>query len=229
MIKAIIFDFDGLILETEVPVYQAWQEIYQEYKCELPLDQWVACIGGTEEDFDVYTYLETALGYPIERVALQARSRQRQLELIARQQILPGVENYLHEAKQLGLKIGLASNSSHEWVEGHLKRLGVHTHFDCIKCGTDVANRKPDPEIYLATLQALDIPAQQALAFEDSPNGVRAARSAGIFSVAVPGVLTRQLPLDHANLRLDSMASQPLTDVIAYAEHSLHKRNSSLV
>jgi beta-phosphoglucomutase-like phosphatase (HAD superfamily) len=85
---------------------------------------------------------------------------------------------------------------------------------------------KPDPELYLAALNVLDMSAEQAIAFDDSPNGIRAARAAGIFGVAVPNVITRQLPLDHADLRLESLASQPLTDVIAYAERELKKRTS---
>ena len=226
MIKALVFDFDGLILETEMPAFLAWQEIYREYDCELPLDEWVACVGGTVKDFDPCKYLETMSGRSIERVAVEARRRQRQLELVALQETLPGVENYLSEARRLGLRVGLASNSSRAWVTGHLKRLGLFDQFDCLKCGDEVAHQKPDPELYLAALQALDTPAHQAIAFEDSPNGVRAARAAGIFSVAVPNVITRQLPLDHADLRLQSLASQPLTDVLIHAERELKKRSS---
>lgn len=224
MIKALVFDFDGLILETEMPAFQAWQEIYREYDCELPLDEWVACVGGTVKDFDPCQYLETMSGRSIERVAVEARRRQRQLEIVARQETLPGVENYLSEARRLGLRVGLASNSSRAWVTGHLRRLGLFDQFDCLKCGDEVARQKPDPELYLAVLKALDTPAHQAIAFEDSPNGVRAARAAGLFSVAVPNVITRQLPLDHADLRLPSLASWPLTDVILYAERELQER-----
>jgi HAD superfamily hydrolase (TIGR01509 family) len=226
MIKTLIFDFDGLILETEMPAFQAWQEIYREYDCELPLDEWVACVGGTVEDFDPCKYLETMSGRSIERVAVEAKRRQRQLELVARQEALPGVENYLSEARRLGLKVGLASNSSRAWVMGHLRRLGLFDRFDCLKCGDEVTHSKPDPELYLAALETLDTPADQAIAFEDSPNGVRAARAAGIFSVAVPNVITRQLPLDHADLCLQSLASQSLTDVILYAERELKKRTA---
>jgi HAD superfamily hydrolase (TIGR01509 family) len=159
-------------------------------------------------------------------VAIGAKCRQRQLELIARQEALPGVENYLSEARRLGLKVGLASNSSRAWVTGHLRRLGLFDQFDCLKCGDEVNRQKPEPELYLAALEALNTPADQAIAFEDSPNGVRAARAAGLFSVAVPNVITRQLPLDHADLRLPSLASRPLTDVISYAERELRKRTA---
>jgi beta-phosphoglucomutase-like phosphatase (HAD superfamily) len=104
--------------------------------------------------------------------------------------------------------------------------LGLFDQFDCLKCGDEVNRQKPEPELYLAALEALNTPADQAIAFEDSPNGVRAARAAGLFSVAVPNVITRQLPLDHADLRLPSLASRPLTDVISYAERELRKRTA---
>jgi HAD superfamily hydrolase (TIGR01509 family) len=226
MIKALLFDFDGLILETEMPAFQAWQEIYREYGCELPLAEWVACVGGTVKDFDPCQYLEALTGRSIERVVVETKRRQRQLELVARQKALPGVENYLAEARRLGLKVGLASNSSRAWVTGHLRRLGLFAQFDCLKCGDEVSHPKPDPELYFAALEALNTPADQAIAFEDSPNGVRAARAAGIFCVAVPNVITQQLSLDHADLRLPSLSSRPLTELISDAECQLKKRNS---
>lgn len=218
MIQTLIFDFDGLILETEVPAFQSWQEIYREHNCDLPLEEWVACIGGTTKHFDAGAYLEELLGRPLEQTALRAKRLQLHLEMVARQEVLPGVANYLSEARRLSLKVGLASNSSRKWVAGHLQRLGLYEHFDCLKCGDEVAHQKPNPELYLSVLQALDTPPEQAIAFEDSPNGVYAARSAGIFCVAVPNTITKQLPLDHADLRIESMAAQPLTDIIAYVE-----------
>ncbi len=218
MIQSLIFDFDGLILETELPAFQSWQEIYRNYLCDLPLDKWVACIGGTDQDFDPFEYLESSLGRTLPRTDILARRLRRHQLLVEELSILPGVEQYVREARELGLKLGLASNSSRRWVSGHLKRLGLYDQFDFIKYGDEVTNVKPDPELYLAVLDGLETPAEQAIALEDSPNGVLAARQAGIFCVAVPNSMTRHLPLDHASMRLTSMADVPLASLIAAVE-----------
>ncbi len=218
MVQALIFDFDGLILETELSAYQAWQEIYQEYKCELPLDKWVLCIGGSGEQFDQYSYLESLLQRPVPRAEIRAKAYKRHAELLAGQAALPGVEACIKDAKRLGLKVGLASNSSRDWVSGHLSRLGLHVHFDAIKTGDQVPRQKPHPDLYLAALAALDVSAEQAIAFEDSPNGVRAAQAAGIFCIAIPNELTGQLPLDHADMRLVSLADVSLERLLIDVE-----------
>lgn len=223
MIQAIICDFDGLILETEVPAFQSWQDIYREYDCDLPLEKWVACIGGTTQHFDACAYLETEIGRTLPREEIQARRKQRHLELVETLEVLPGVEQYLDEARKLGLKVGLASNSTRTWVGGHLRRLGLYEKFDFIRCGDEVPHQKPEPDLYLAVLAGLDIPATQAIAFEDSPNGVLAAQRAGIFAVAVPNVITQQLPLEHADMRITSMADMPLAHLLAKIEEQKAK------
>lgn len=215
MIQALIFDFDGLVLDTEQVEFQAWQEVYAEHNTYLPLEQWALCIGGAAELFDVYGYLESLIGRPVQREEIAVKRRRRHLELLAQQSVLPGVEDYLHDAKRLGLKLGMASSSSRNWVVGHLSRLGLLSYFDYIRCGDEVANKKPDPELYLAVLSALDVQTDQAIVLEDSPNGVLAARRAGIFCVAVPNPLTSQLPLDHADLQLASLADMPLEQLLA--------------
>ena len=210
MIKALIFDFDGLILDTEISAFQSWQEIYQELHCSLPLEKWAARIGGSAELFDPYEYLETLLGQPIPREDIRLKRYQRHLNLIALQPALPGVESYISDAKRLGLKIGIASSSEQSWVANHLARLGLLECFDCLCCGDHVTSKKPHPELYLSALAALGIQAHQAIALEDSPNGVLAAQRASIFCVAVPNVITAQLPLEHADLRLTSLAEMSL-------------------
>ncbi|MBV9709453.1 MAG: HAD family hydrolase [Ktedonobacteraceae bacterium] len=222
--KALIFDFDGLILDTEVSELQSWREIYAEYDAALPLEQWAACIGSGSDSFDPCAYLEAQVGHPIERKDILARRRKRRLELLAAEVVLPGVEAYLRDAKRLGLKPGLASSSSRDWVYGHLSRLGIADSFDCIKCGDEVTHKKPDPELYLSVLSCLEVPAEQAVALEDSPNGVLAAQRAGIFCVAIPNPVTSQLDLAHADLRLQSLALMPLEDLIAEVEK---RRNTS--
>ncbi|HEU5230228.1 MAG TPA: HAD family hydrolase [Ktedonobacteraceae bacterium] len=218
MIQALIFDFDGLILDTEISAYQSWQEIYQEHHCHFPLEKWANRIGGAADLFDPCEYLETLLQRPVERQVLRDRRRQRHLELIAQHVALPGVEEYLADGRHLGLKIGVASSSTRAWVSEHLSRLGLLDYFDALRCGDSVTHKKPHPELYRAALNDLGVAADRAIALEDSPNGVRAAQRAGIFCVAVPNVITGQLLLDHADLRLSSLADMPLADLIAEVE-----------
>ena len=220
MIRCVIFDFDGLILETEVPALQAWQEIYQEYGCSLPISVWATRIGTSADAFNPYDYLEAQLGRPIDREHIHRKRSQRRNELVEAQSILPGVEGYIADAKRLDLKLGVVSSSSREWVIGHLSRLGIRTSFDAIKCSDDVQHTKPDPELYHAVLRELDLGAEQAIALEDSPNGILAAKRAGVFCIAVPNPVTRQLPLDQADLHLDSMADLPLEELLMRVQQS---------
>jgi HAD superfamily hydrolase (TIGR01509 family) len=215
MIQALIFDFDGLILDTEISAYQTWQEIYREHNCDLPFSTWATCIGGSPDLFDPCEYLERQIGRPILREEIRLKRRQRHLAIVETQSILPGVEDYLLSAKRLGLKIGLASSSTHEWVDNHLARLGIIEYFDSIKCRDDVRSSKPDPELYLAVLDTLKVPAHRAIALEDSPNGVLAAQRAGIFCVAVPNLVTSQLPLAHADMQLTSLTEMSLERLLA--------------
>lgn len=217
MIRALIFDFDGLILETEGPVFQSWQELYQSYGCHLPFAKWVTTIGTTDGG-DPLDDLEKQVGRFPDRVVIDQKRLQRELDLIAARPIMPGVQEYLEDARRLGLKLGLASSSSREWVTGHLIRLGLIDSFDCIKTRDDVRQTKPDPELYLAVLAALDIKPDQAVVFEDSPNGILAAKRAGIYCVVVPNELTRLLPIDQANKRLDSLADVPLENLLQEIE-----------
>lgn len=218
MIRGLIFDFDGLILDTELPGVQCWQEIYQEYGCTFPASVYADSIGTLPRSFNVYDHLEAQIGCPLDRIVLQQSRLQRCTELIERQAVLPGVENYLREAKQRGLKVGIASSSSRAWVAGHLERLALLSLFDFLSCGDAVAATKPHPELYHVALSSLQLHAHEAVAFEDSPHGVTAAKAAGIFCVAVPNLVTRQLSFEHADLQISSLAEMPLAQVLEIAQ-----------
>jgi HAD superfamily hydrolase (TIGR01509 family) len=215
---ALIFDFDGLILDTEASELQSWREMYAEYNADLPIEQWALCIGSGIDAFDPLAYLEAQIGYAVDHKDLRTRRTTRHMQMLATEMILPGVETYLHDAQRLGLKIGLASSSSRKWVSGHLIRLGIIDAFDFMKCGDEVAHKKPDPELYRGALSGLGVHAENAIALEDSPNGVLAAQRAGIFCVAIPNPVTSQLDLAHADLRLQSLALMPLEELIAEVE-----------
>lgn len=210
----LIFDFDGLILDTELPEYQTWQEIYQSYGCELPIAVWATCIGTADDVFDPYAYLEEQAGRPVEREQVAPGWQARYAELLAAQALLPGVLDYLRAGKRLGLKLAVASSSPHTRIDAHLERLGIQQYFDCVRCREDVAQTKPQPDLFLAALACLGLAPGEAIAFEDSPNGILAAKRAGLFTVAVPNALTGGLALDHADLRLSSLADLPLAELL---------------
>lgn len=220
MIRALIFDFDGLILETEQPDFQSWQELYHSLGCEIPFEVWGSTIGKAEDIYDPFDELERQLGQQVDRSKLGPPRRRRELELIGEQPIMPGVENYLLRGRALGLKIGLASSSSCAWVTGHLKRLDLIEHFDSILGSDDVKRTKPAPDLYLLSLEKLGVSPDQAVVFEDSPNGVAAAKTAGIFAVAVPNTITRQLSLEQADLCLDSLEDMSLDTLLGRLNQS---------
>ncbi|MDV7390877.1 HAD-IA family hydrolase [Arthrospira platensis SPKY1] len=214
-LRALIFDFDGLILDTETPDYRSWQETYAEFGVELPLDVWRRNIGSTDF-FNPYLYLEAQLGRSLDRAAVKAQRKRRDNELLAMQQPLPGVEEYLRAARALGLRIGIASSARRSWVTGHLARLGLSDWFEVVRGQDDVNGRpKPDPAVYLAALEALDVPPAAALALEDSPNGAAAALAAGLTCIVVPNEMTRDLDFPPVARRLTALTDAPLPRLIA--------------
>ena len=221
-IRGLVFDFDGLILDTETPTFQAWQDTYVEHGCELPFDEWIKGIGHGEatRPWDPCDHLEQLLGAPLDRESLQARRRVRRDELMALEVVRPGVEAYLTEAARLGLGLAVASSSPHDWVDAHLARLGLLHHFAAVKCYGDVPRAKPEPDLYLAAVGALGVAPAEAIAFEDSPTGLWAAKRAGLFAVAVPNSITGRLPLDHADLRLTTLEDVPLVELLRRVEAS---------
>lgn len=216
-IKALIFDFDGLIVDTEVPIFRAWQRIYREHGQELPLDRWLTIIGTAAGPFDPVIDLAKKTGTKLNEPELKALEVLYYQEATALQQLLPGVIDYLVAARQLGLKTAVASSSTRKWVMDHLNRFGIGGHFDAIVCREDVKRTKPYPDLYVTALQRLGVQTDEAIAFEDSSNGIHAAKAAGLFCVVVPNLLTADLDLTEADLRLLTLDALPLREVIKQA------------
>lgn len=218
MVKGLIFDFDGLVLDTETPAFLAWREVFARRGCEFPLGLWLDSIGRFPNPFDPCDRLEECLKRPVDRASLHREQQRREAELIAQESILPGVTDYLESAHGFHLKLGLASSSSREWVIRHLSHLGLAEAFDAIRTADEVARTKPDPELYLSVLAALALAPEEVVALEDSPHGVSAAKQAGIFCIAIPNPLTREIPIDHADLTLRSLAEVPLGRLLEMVE-----------
>jgi HAD superfamily hydrolase (TIGR01509 family) len=214
VIEALLFDFDGLLVDSESVAFQTWQEAYREHGAELPVERWAAAIG-TIGGFDPLADLELSLGRAIDREAVHRAQRDRELALVSVQPFRPGVVEYLAEARTRGLEVAIVSSSSNAWIAGHLERLETVDGWACILCANgDAARAKPLPTLYLEALETIGVAPEAAIAFEDSPNGVAAARAAGIFCVAVPNSVTAQLDLSAADLLVESLEAIPLRELL---------------
>lgn len=205
MPRALVFDFDGLLVDTETALIDAWVRMHEEDG--LVCDRTVLhqIVGHTDVVHDYWT----AYAPEIDRDALEQRYRAtaRALTLVAPP--LPGALDLLRAARAAGLKLGIASNSTHAHVEGHLARRGMLELFDHVACRDDVAVGKPAPDVYLAALRGLGVSADEAVAFEDSVPGHVAAHRAGLRVVVVPNPSTVHCAFPHASLQLRSLAEVP--------------------
>ena len=214
MIRALIFDFDGLIADTEGPVYEAWAQTYLRHGEELSPAFWSTTIGHGPNHFDPIAELERRLGRSLDRASVQVERRRLERELLDAQPALPGVLEWRDDARRRGLRLGVASSSGRAWVTGHLERLGLDG-WDCISCGDEVRLTKPAPDLYLAVTSCLGVVPEEALALEDSVPGLTAAIAAGLRCVAVPGPLTAAHDFTRADLLLGSLSDTDLGSVLA--------------
>jgi HAD superfamily hydrolase (TIGR01509 family) len=210
---ALIFDFDGLILDTETPILEAWRTVYRRHGCELGMDLWQHSLG-TKDGFDPFGHLCALTGQALDRDALLLAIQEQNWADCERQELLPGVVSVLQEAKAVGLPRAVASSSTTEWVERWLGKHGIRGEFDTICARADVAKVKPAPDLFLLAASRLGVPPEACVVFEDSPNGMRAARAAGMRCIAVPNALTRQLALPEPDLVVSSLAERPLAQLL---------------
>jgi HAD superfamily hydrolase (TIGR01509 family) len=220
-IRGLLFDFDGLLIDTETPSRLAYEELYREHGHELPLDKWATLVGTIGAEFDPDAHLEELVGRPLDRAALAERRRAREHELTDLEDLRPGIEDYLAEAERRGLKTAIVSSSDTDWIDRHLLRLDRRRGWDAIVAANgDVGRAKPQPALYLEALDALGLRPEEAIAFEDSVNGIRAAKGAGVFVVAVPNPITETFALDEADLLLGSLEELSLDDLLARVDGS---------
>jgi HAD superfamily hydrolase (TIGR01509 family) len=209
----VIFDFDGLILDTETPEFTSWQEAYQAHGATLDHGVWSQVIGTMDAEWDPLRELEAQLGGPVDRETVRAAQTARHHALIDLEVARPGVEQWLDQARELGWAVGLASSSSRRWVTTYLSRLGLLDRFAVIATGDRVPRTKPDPAVYRLALTELGVAAAEAIAVEDSANGVTAAKAAGLIAVAVPNAMTAGLDFAHADLVLSSLTEMTIAEV----------------
>ncbi len=200
--RALVFDFDGLICDTESSSFETAKTIYADHGVELTVAQWQDRIGTHARPW--YADLEAVVGALPDLDAVMERRRSAHHEQVRAEAAMPGVDAFVVAAAEAGYGLGVASSSSPGWVTEHLDRLGLLDRFSVVSCANGDVPAKPDPRVYRLAVEQLGVSAAEAVAFEDSPNGVAAARAAGLRCVAVPNRLTESLDLSAADVIVGS-------------------------
>jgi beta-phosphoglucomutase-like phosphatase (HAD superfamily) len=216
-IRALFFDFDGTLWDSESAVFEAYRRLYAAHGQHLPVEEWAAGVG-TLGGFDPAADLEARLGREIELVAADGQDWDRIVGPLHHVGLRPGVRAYVDGAAERGLALGIVSSNEREWVEHHLARLDVGGVWDVILTADgDEARAKPSPILYREALDAVGVAAAEAVAVEDSPHGVASAKAAGLFCVAVPNEVTAALDLSGANLTVGSLEDLALPRLLEIA------------
>ncbi|MCG3420042.1 HAD family hydrolase [Oceanobacillus jordanicus] len=213
MIKAVIFDFDGLILDTETVWYHSYKEVLNEqFQFDLTLEVFAKCVGSN--DTALFTYLEKEIGDQLDANKVREYAGTLHAQLVKEAKAREGVGSYLADAREAGLTIALATSSTKKWVTTQLANLNLISYFDYLITQDMVEHVKPAPDLFLKTLEILEVKPDEAIVFEDSLNGLIAALEAELPTVIIPNPVTESLPFENFHLKLNSMADMSLQEII---------------
>jgi HAD superfamily hydrolase (TIGR01509 family) len=226
VIRALLFDFDGVVVDTEVPTYQSWRETYAEYGVDLAVEDWLPAVGSGSSvsgAFDAVAHLERLIGRTVDREAVIAARSRRKAELYVHAPLLPGVRELLAEARARGLKTAIVTRNREDRVLAQCRAVGLEHAWDAL-VGANEEPTRDKAELYRHALAVLEVDASEALAFEDSPAGVRAAKQARVPCVAVPNEVTRGAAFDEADVVLSSLAERSLDEIVRVVLAALSTR-----
>lgn len=204
---SLIFDFDGLIMDTETATFEAWREIYAEHGQPLVMETWAQCVGSDFGHFDPKRELEKLTGRTFDWDAINTERRERVMAILSTYDALPGVRERLQEADNHGINRAVASSSPRWWVEHWLKHLGLFDAFQNITCLEDTQRAKPHPSLFQHAAGKLEAAPEDVVVIEDSLNGLRAAKAADMRCVIVPCTVTRHLDFDGAWRKYESLTA----------------------
>jgi HAD superfamily hydrolase (TIGR01509 family) len=215
MIEALLFDFDGTLWDSETVVFEAYRRMYDDHGHTLDLEEWSAAVG-TLDGFDPMADLELRLGRALDRSVVDPWERVD--DLMVGVDLRVGVREWLDDARDRGLSLGIVSSNESRWIRHHLDRLGIADRWRAIVAADgDAARAKPNPLLYREALTELGVDASRAVAVEDSPHGIAAAKAAGLYCLAVPNEVTRSLDLTAADLTIASFRDMTLAELLRVA------------
>jgi HAD superfamily hydrolase (TIGR01509 family) len=212
MPAAVIFDNDGLTLDTEHTWTRAESALYARYGTEFTLDHKREMLGTSGEKSALT--MERHLGQPGRGDELRVELR----ELVHAEldgtgvEPMPGALELLDALRASGVPVGLATNSGREFATRALRAAGIYDHFDAVVSAEDVARPKPAPDVYVAAAEAIGADPQACVALEDSETGVAAAKAAGMTVIGVPSF--PGIDLDAADLVVPSLRDPRVWDLL---------------
>jgi len=203
--RLVLFDFDGILVDTEWAIYQAWCRCFEAEGCELPLSLYTRCIGSDFATWSPKTYLEELTGKTFDWTLLDAERQKEIVHELSDEGLMPGVKELIEVLRGQQISLGVVSSSSHHWVDGWLAQLGVSDCFDHVICRGDAPRIKPAPDLWLEAVRRFAVEPQNCLAIEDSHNGLLSAQAAGLPVWVVPNRVTAELDFSTAQGRFDSL------------------------
>jgi HAD superfamily hydrolase (TIGR01509 family) len=203
VLAAVVFDFDGIILDSETSDFESHRRIYERCGVALTADEWCDQIGLWAEGHDERWFLQLRArsSHAPERAAYHAE-RRRIFDEVVSGAPMRGIRELLTELAAAGVPSAIASTSPASWVVPETERIGVRSLFGAIVTGDEVARRKPAPDVYLEAARRLGVDPARSIAIEDSGPGIAAGRAAGMKTVAIPHRLTERHDLSGADLRV---------------------------
>jgi HAD superfamily hydrolase (TIGR01509 family) len=213
-VTAVVFDFDGVCIDTEHARFVSWETIYEMHGERLPREEWIKNIGHASWVSDPFEILEKRLGRKLDSAYINTLHYKAERKIADNLPLQPGLKKRLDEAKRSGIKCGIASSSSHRWVDGHLQRRGLLEYFDTIVCREDTVRHKPDPEPFRKALEKIGVKGDGTVAVEDSPTGITSAKAAGFYCIAVPCSITKGMDFSEAHLVVESLEDISFEELI---------------
>lgn len=190
-VKGIIFDFDGVLVDTEWAIYQSWVHLFRREGQTIDIETYSPCLGAGYSHWNPADYLESLTGKKYDW-EVETPARQAMLEAdLERMGLMPGAAELLQWCKEHDIPMAVASSSSRRWVAGWLEKLGIMDYFKGVFTRTDGFPVKPNPALFLAARECLDVPPEHCIIIEDSENGTISAARAGIPCVAIPNRMTK--------------------------------------
>ncbi len=208
-LEALIFDFDGVVVDTEWAIYETWRDLYRQHGHDLPLETYNQCIGTDFNTWSPQTHLEDLTGNAFDWHDINPARNVEIRKALDGSQALPGVVDTVAAAEAAGLRLAVVSSSSHRWVDGWLEKLDLLHRFSTTVCRGDAPQIKPAPDLYLEAARRLGVEPGDCLVLEDSLNGLKSALAAGMQTAALPNRVTACCDFSLAHHVLSSAAEVP--------------------